>query len=204
VPAIVLHDGGILAIPVHTAQNNMKYNLDWVRQKFDNGEPVKYIFFWGHTSKNNAELGKHIFSQWFYSPFTVDNVEYKTSEHWMMASKAKIFGDLEIFDKIITTEKPGEIKELGRQIKNFDQSKWDEVKYEVVKNGNVYKFNQNKKLKDYLLSTGDRVIVEASPTDSIWGIGLSQDATHVDNPHTWKGQNLLGFAIMETRDILNV
>lgn len=180
----------------------MHYNLKWLTDKFDKGETIKYIFFWGHSSKNNEEVGKFVFSQWYPSFFLVDNVEYKTAEHWMMANKASLFGENEIFQKIIKADKPGEVKELGRQIKGFDEVKWGQIKFEIVKTGNIHKFNQNKKLKDFLLSTADRVIVEASPTDTIWGIGLSQDSKMIDNPYTWHGENLLGFALMEVRDFL--
>jgi ribA/ribD-fused uncharacterized protein len=180
----------------------MTYNIDWLTTKFDNGETIKYIFFWGHTNKQAEEVGKFVFSQWFYSPFIVDKIEYKTTEHWMMAHKARLFGDNEAFDRIIKSDKPGDVKEIGRQIRGFDEAKWNDNKYDIVKKGNIHKFHQHKKLKDYLLNTADRVIVEASPTDTIWGIGLSQDATMIENPHTWRGQNLLGFALMETRDFL--
>lgn len=183
-------------------ENNMNYNINWLTEKFDKGEVIKYIFFWGHTNKHSEDIGKFVFSQWYYSPFTVDNIEYKTSEHWMMASKAKLFGDHEIFKKIINADKPGEVKESGRQIKNFDQLTWDKRKFEIVKNGNIYKFGQNLKLKEYLINTGDRVLVEASPVDTIWGIGLTQDSANIDNPHNWRGLNLLGFSLMETRDFL--
>jgi ribA/ribD-fused uncharacterized protein len=180
----------------------MTYNIDWLTDKFDKAETIKFIFFWGHTNKNKEDVGRFVFSQWFYSPFTVDNVEYKTSEHWMMAHKAKLFNDNDAFERIIRADKPGEVKEIGRQIRGFDEIKWNDKKFEIVKTGNIHKFNQNKKLKDFLLGTTDRVIVEASPTDTIWGIGLTQDSNMVDNPYTWRGQNLLGFALMETRDFL--
>jgi len=180
----------------------MSYNLNWLKNKFDNGEPLKYIFFWGHSNKTQDEIGKFVFSQWYPSSFTVDGVEYQTAEHWMMAQKAGLFGDHEISERILKATKPGEVKELGRKIKGFDEIKWNEEKFEIVKTGNIHKFNQNKKLKEYLLNTADRIIVEASPTDSIWGIGLAQDSKMIENPHTWKGANLLGFAIMAARDLL--
>jgi ribA/ribD-fused uncharacterized protein len=182
----------------------MVYSLKWLTDKFDKGETIKYIFFWGHSGKNNDEVGKFVFSQWYPSAFVVDNIEYKTSEHWMMAHKAKLFGDNEIFEKILKADKPGEVKELGRQIRGFDELKWSERKFEIVKTGNIHKFSQNKKLKDFLISTGDRILVEASPTDNIWGIGLGQDAKMIENPHTWRGENLLGFALMEVRDFLSL
>lgn len=179
----------------------MTYNLKWLTDKFDKDEPIKYIFFWGHSNKNHEEIGKFVFSQWYPSTFVVDNIEYKTAEHWMMAHKAKLFGDNEIFEKILKAEKLGEVKELGRQIRGFDEVKWNENKFEIVKTGSIHKFSQNAKLKEFLNSTGDRVIVEASPTDTIWGIGLSQNSKMIENPHTWRGENLLGFALMEARDV---
>jgi ribA/ribD-fused uncharacterized protein len=156
----------------------------------------------GHTSKENEQVGKFVFSQWYQAPFVVDGVQYHTAEHWMMAGKALLFDDRDTFQKIVAAIKPGEVKELGRQIRNFHQQHWDAHKYEIVKQGSIHKFANHQELKDYLLNTGDRVLVEASPVDVIWGIGLSQDARNVENPHTWKGQNLLGFALMETRDFL--
>jgi ribA/ribD-fused uncharacterized protein len=181
----------------------MSYNIKWVTDKFDKGETLKYVFFWGHSNRNNEDIGKFIFSQWYPSSFVVDDVEYKTAEHWMMSHKALLFSDTELFEKIIQAEKPGEVKELGRRIRNFDEIKWNEKKFQIVKTGNVHKFNQNKDLKEFLIATADRVIVEASPTDIVWGIGVSQDSKMIDNPYTWRGENLLGFAIMEARDFLN-
>lgn len=96
----------------------MTYTLKWLTDRFDNGETLKYIYFWGHTSRNNEAVGKFVFSQWFPSPFIVDGITYKTSEHWMMAHKASLFGDVEIFEKILRAEKPAEAKELGRKIRN--------------------------------------------------------------------------------------
>lgn len=180
----------------------MNYNLSWVIDKTEQNEPLKYIFFWGHSKSGEEEVGKFIFSQWFPSPFVVDGITYPTAEHWMMAQKALLFDDAEIFNKIIAASKPGEVKELGRKIKSFEEKKWNDNKYRIVIEGNAHKFRQNEKLRDYLINTGDRVIVEASPVDKIWGIGLAQDAKNIEDPRTWKGENLLGFALMEVRDNL--
>jgi ribA/ribD-fused uncharacterized protein len=181
----------------------MTYNLKWLTDKFDRGETLQYIFFWGHSNKSNEDVGKFVFSQWYPSSFVVEDVEYKTAEHWMMARKAILFNDKESFHKIIRADKPGEVKALGRLIRDFDEIKWNKNKFEIVKTGNIHKFNQNKNLKDFLFATGVRIIVEASPTDTVWGIGLSQDSNLIDNPYTWRGENLLGFALMEARDFLN-
>jgi len=92
----------------------MNYHLNWLKNKFDKGEALKYIFVWGHSPKAQDEIGKFFFSQWHPSLFMVDGVEYKTAEHWMMARKASSFGDNEIFERILKATKPGEVKELGR------------------------------------------------------------------------------------------
>ncbi|HEY9007703.1 MAG TPA: NADAR family protein [Ohtaekwangia sp.] len=180
----------------------MKYNLNWLTHKFDSGESIEYIFFWGHAAKHGESIGKFIFSQWYPSAFIVDGITYKTAEHWMMAQKASLFDEPDIFNKIIASDKPGEVKALGRAIRNFDELQWDKWKYDIVRTGSIHKFHQNKTLRDYLLATGDKVIVEASPSDFIWGIGLSQDEKMVENPYVWRGTNLLGFALMEARDFL--
>jgi ribA/ribD-fused uncharacterized protein len=179
-----------------------QYDINWLTEKFESGDTLKYIFFWGHTNKYNEEVGKFCFSQWFESPFTVDNITYKTAEHWMMAHKALLFGDKLNFDKIINCEKPGEAKVLGRQVLGYDEQTWNDRKYEIVKLGNIHKFNQHPQFADYLLKTENRILVEASPVDTIWGIGLSQDSNDIENIYAWRGQNLLGFALMATRDCL--
>ena len=181
----------------------MSYNIKWLTDKFDKGETLKYVFFWGHSNRHNEDIGKFVFSQWYPSSFVVDDIEYKTAEHWMMAHKALLFCDIELFEKIIKADKPGEVKELGRRIRNFDEIKWNEKRFQIVKTGNVHKFNQNKNLKEFLIATADKVIVEASSTDTVWGIGVSQDSKMIDNPYTWTGENLLGFVLMETREFLN-
>ena len=180
----------------------MTYSLKWLTSKFDAGEALKFIFFYGHTSKNFEAVGKFVFSQWFPAPFVVDSIEYKTAEHWMMAQKALLFDDHAAFERIISAVKPGEVKEIGRQIMGFDEIIWRDRRFDIVITGNIHKFKQNAALGKYLMDTGDRIIVEASPTDIVWGIGLPQDAKFIDNPYTWDGLNLLGFALMEARDFL--
>lgn len=179
------------------------YDIKWLIERYESGETLKFIYFWGHANKHNETIGKFCFSQWFKSSFTVDNIEYKTSEHWMMAHKALLFGDTNNFDKIIKCEKPGEAKELGRQVLGYDDQTWNQKKFDIVKLGNIHKFNQHPDFAKYLLKTENRILVEASPVDTIWGIGLSQDSKDINNIYAWRGQNLLGFALMETRDFLN-
>lgn len=178
------------------------YTMEWLVNSYEAGDSLKFLYFWGHTPKHNEATGKHIFSQWFGSPFIVDSVTYNTAEHWMMAQKARLFGDQYNFDKIISSKSPGEAKELGRQVSGYDDLIWNKKKFEIVKTGNIHKFNQHPALAEYLLQTENRVLVEASPVDKVWGIGLSQDSEDIGNIYAWPGQNLLGFAIMEARDFL--
>lgn len=180
----------------------MRYDMQWLRDRYEKGDPLKFLFFWGHTNKYDEAVGKFCFSQWYEAPFTVEDVTYRTAEHWMMAQKALLFDNTDIFEKIIAAEKPGEVKELGRQVRNFDEMLWREKRFDIVKRGNFYKFNQHPQLRDYLLNTENRIIVEASPVDAIWGIGLAQDSPRIHDVNSWRGENLLGFALMEVRDIL--
>lgn len=180
-----------------------KYSVAWLQAKQDKNEKAKFLFFWGHTKNHNEEVGNFCFSQWYESSFVIDNVVYLTTEHWMMAEKARLFKDEEVYQKIIKCNSPGEAKELGRQVKNFNEEQWKKYRYEIVKIGNIHKFTQNKKIGEYLLNTNTRVLVEASPVDTIWGIGLTKESELSKDVYSWRGLNLLGFVLMETRDYLN-
>lgn len=182
---------------------NTKYHINWLKGLIEEGAAPKYLFFWGHTGPAGEATGKFVFSQWYPSEFTVNGIVYKTAEHWMMAHKALLFDDESTFQQIIACNKPAEAKALGRAVRHYEETRWNEAKFEVVVQGNIHKFAQDKTLHDYLLSTGDRVIVEASPVDPVWGIGLAQDSPKAMHPGTWKGENLLGFALMEARDFLS-
>lgn len=162
----------------------------------------EFLFFWGHRPSKDGSVTASCFSQWWEQSFTVDKIAYTSAEHWMMAQKAELFGDAEIKQLILNAKSPGEAKKLGRKVKNFDPAKWDDEKFAIVTNGNLHKFQQHPALKDFLLKTGSKVLVEASPVDPIWGIGLAADAEAAQDPKRWRGENLLGFALMEVRDIL--
>ena len=161
----------------------------------------KYIYFWGHqTSK--SYVGKECMSQWYSSKFTIDNVEYANCEQFMMDKKANLFNDIESSKKIRLCSDPRKVKELGRGVKNFNAEIWDEHKLDIVVKGNYAKFVQNDDLKNYLLSTNDAILVEASPYDKIWGVGLRASDPLILNESTWKGENLLGKALMQVRNDL--
>ncbi|WP_459212289.1 NADAR family protein [Aquimarina rhabdastrellae] len=178
----------------------MKYTLDKIQNQFQEDKKLKYLFFWGHTPKVKGIIDKSCFSQWYPAKFEIKGVIYKTAEHYMMAKKAELFNDLKITKEVINSEHPNEAKKLGRKVKNFDTAIWDKHKYEIVKEANKYKFSQNTALKIFLKQTKDRILVEASPMDAIWGIGIAQDHKDAINPLQWRGENLLGFALMEVRD----
>jgi ribA/ribD-fused uncharacterized protein len=163
---------------------------------------VKYLFFWGNQPSKSGEITKSCFSQWWVAAFVVADITYRSTEHWMMAEKARLFNDPELLTQILAAPTPAEAKKLGRQIAGFVPAIWDEHKVAIVRTGNLHKFSQNPALKDFLLATHDRVLVEASPVDNIWGIGLAADSTDAEHPERWQGENLLGFALMEVRDQL--
>lgn len=180
----------------------MTYNLDWLIDNFESGKRTKYLFFWGHQKSQSGELTSSCFSQWWESPFIVDKIKFNTAEHWMMAQKALLFDDKEIYNKIIIAKSPAEAKALGRQVRNFDDKTWNNKRFDIVVRGSLEKFTQQKDLKEFLLNTKERVLVEASPVDRIWGMGLTADSEKAENPKQWNGLNLLGFALMEARDII--
>lgn len=159
------------------------------------------ILFWGHQPIDKVK--KNCFSQWYPSDFVISGVKYNCCEQYMMAQKAKLFNDNEMLNAIMGTSDPREIKAYGRQVKNFDAKAWEEKCRDIVFEANYAKFSQNPKLKEFLLSTGDEVIAEASPYDNIWGIGLKADDPLAQNEATWKGTNYLGKAIMAVRENLS-
>lgn len=162
------------------------------------GNRVSYLHFWGHTQKATV-VDKSCLSQWFAAPFILDNITYLTAEHYMMAQKARLFNDNEKLAAIIKSDSPLVAKQLGRQVKNFDEKCWSEHCFEYVVQGNAAKFSQNPALRAFLLSTAEHVLVEASPTDRIWGIGMGASDPDANQPERWRGQNLLGFALMQVR-----
>ena len=175
-----------------TVETLLQEKSDWTKDDF--------VFFWGHHKTNG--INKGCFSQWWPCAFKVYEETYNSAEQFMMASKARLFNDEETFQKIMEATEPNTCKYLGRQVKGFDSKEWDRVCYNIVLLGNYNKFTQNEDLKKELLATGDKILVEASPYDHIWGIAMSKDHPDCGDPGKWKGTNLLGFALTELRDIL--
>ncbi len=163
------------------------------------GTSPRFLFFWGHQPASDGSTTKSCLSQWWAAPFTVDGIGYRTAEHFMMASKARLFGDQAILERILASGHPKQAKDLGRSVANFDEHLWLEHRYDLVVAGNLAKFSQNPELASFLLGTRDRILVEASPVDRIWGIGLAEDSPDASRPDRWRGLNLLGFALMQVR-----
>jgi len=152
----------------------------------------EFVFFWDS-----------LFSQWYSCEFTdyTDKTEYVSAEQYMMRQKALLFGDEEIAEKIMSAKSPYICKSLGKQVKNFSNEKWIANRMSIVTQGNYLKFSQDLDLKNTLTSTGDRILVEASPKDKIWGIGLDRNdsADTIEDVSSWQGLNLLGICLMNVR-----
>ncbi len=181
----------------------MIYSVEKLRKAHSAGKKLAFLYFWGHTPASDGSIDKSCLSQWWMSPFQVGDVSYTCAEQYIMAEKARMFGDNANLERILESEDPHEMKALGRSVSGFDKDAWDSRSYEIVKRGSIAKFMQNPLLGSYLTSTGRRVLVEASPYDRIWGIGMNQAQAEAAGPAKWRGSNLLGFALMEARDRLN-
>ncbi len=159
-------------------------------------QAAEYIFFWHEDGENGW------FSQWYDAPFVIEGITYQTCEQYMMAKKALLFEDIKYYFAILAELTPSACKKLGRDSRNFKADKWDACKEEIVYNANYAKFSQNHELKEKLLATGNAILVEASPFDKTWGIGMRATAPGANDPSCWKGQNLLGSILMRVRSHL--
>jgi ribA/ribD-fused uncharacterized protein len=155
-------------------------------------ETANYVFFFGG-----------MYSQWAGIPFQEGDVKFNCTEQYMMYWKALAFGDLKSAERIMETYNPAEQKAIGRKVKGFNDERWDLIKYQVVYQGNYLKFSQNPDLLDtFLIKHKDKMFVEASPTDTIWGIGRDLSFPYLEDQSKWNGQNLLGCAIKEVQQKL--
>ncbi|MRX35269.1 DUF1768 domain-containing protein [Aminobacter sp. MDW-2] len=159
---------------------------------------LKFLFFWGHQPAKDGRITASRFSQWWSAAFEVASIRYPTAE------KARLFGDQEAVQHVLKARSPKQAKQIGREVRGFDEARWDGEKRRIVTEGSFAKFSQNKALGAFLLSTGNQILVEASPVDRVWGIGLAADDKRAANPLLWRGDNLLGFALMNVRDRIRV
>jgi ribA/ribD-fused uncharacterized protein len=166
------------------------------------GAGITYLHFWGHRPRPDGRIGVSCLSQWWPSPFVVDDVVYATAEHWMMAAKARLFEDREAEQRALAAGSPAEAKKEGRLVRGFDETTWERERFRIVVEGSVHKFASDPALRSFLLGTGSKVLVEASPMDRVWGIGLAANDEAASHPERWRGLNLLGFALMQARERL--
>lgn len=150
---------------------------------------TKYTFFW-----------QGVFSNWARSNFTLDGITFNTNEQYMMYKKAMLFNDTATAQLILKSSNPKECKALGRKVKGFDNVWWNDNCIEIVFRGAHAKFSQNPRLYNMLMNTGNSQLVEASPFDKIWGIGLDEETAKKTNPDDWPGTNWLGIILTDLRE----
>jgi ribA/ribD-fused uncharacterized protein len=161
--------------------------------RFDGSEVVitpGLVLFWKPPSP---------FGQWTASSFEIDGKSYSCAEQYMMAEKARLFGDTKIERQIMESDDPRRQQKLGKQVRGFEENQWAADRCNVVFRGNIAKFTQNEDLKTQLLATGNRRMVEASPIDKIWGIGFAANHPNAYDPGAWLGLNLLGKVLEDVR-----
>ena len=166
------------------------------------GQQTEFLFFWGHQPQRDGTVGPGCLSQWWPAPFSVDGVTYPTAEHWMMAGKARLFHDEHALAAVVAAASPKDAKAAGRTVGGFDEKTWAAARFDLVVAGNLAKFRQHPDLAAFLRATAGKVLVEASPRDWIWGIGMGASHPEARRPSRWRGTNLLGFALMNVRDQL--
>jgi ribA/ribD-fused uncharacterized protein len=147
-----------------------------------------FALFWGEWP-----------SQWTHSPFTLDKKRYNCAEQWMIILRARLFKDDRALKMIMSTTNPADQKRWGREVQGFDANRWSSVCYNIVVRGSLEKYRQNEDLCEKLLATGNLTMVEASPKDKIWGIGLDKNHKDATKPGRWLGKNLLGKALDQAR-----
>lgn len=150
---------------------------------------MKYLYFWQGP-----------FSNWYRSNFELNGIKFNTNEQYMMYKKAMLFNDTVTANAILKSNNPKECKALGRKVSGFDNVWWQDNCIEIVFRGAHAKFSQNRKLYNMLMNTGEATLVEASPFDKIWGIGLDEENAKKTNPADWPGSNWLGIVLTDLRE----
>lgn len=167
------------------------------------GAEPQWRLFFGHRARSADAVDEACLSQWWPAPFRIGSITYPTAEHWMMAAKARLFGDDDAWARVVSTTVPAEAKRAGRGVRGFDETTWAAMRFGLVVAGNYAKFTQNPPLRAFLAGTGREVLVESSPHDRVWGIGVAASHRDARDPSAWPGLNLLGFALMRVREQLS-
>ena len=176
-------------------------DLAALRARIHDGQAFRYLPFYGHTAEP-GRITNAVYSQFYPVEFQIDGVRYRSAEQWMMAAKARLFGDQDALGAILGAEGPLTCKKIGRTVRNYDDGQWSAARFDLVVVGNSAKFGQNAPLREHLLGSDDAILVEAAPRDTIWGIGLGRENPAVQDPLRWRGRNLLGFALVKVRAVL--
>lgn len=175
------------------------YSKAQIENLYDAGASLEFVFFWG---PGEADLPKACFNQWHPATFKHNNFTFANAEQAMMAEKAFLFKDFGTLSEILECVSPRAVKALGRLVKGYVDWQWAAERLQAVININYEKFSQNEEMREILLATGNKILVEASPVDKIWGIGMAENNANCINPHLWLGENLLGEALMVVREQL--
>lgn len=209
--AMGLANLGVIA--PHKEKYYNRYNMKWLESMVDSGEKIKFITFW----KADEGCENNWLSQWYQgNPFIINGRKYYTAEQYMMSEKVLLFNDFDKYVRIMNSKDPSVCKHIGREIiPGFDGKTWGRAAREVLFHGNLGKLQADIALVDALLSTENAVLVEASPTDNIYGSGiakedlLNKDGTLKVHPRYWhnsekpdkQSENKLGFVWMGIRDL---
>ena len=153
---------------------------------------------------HNPDEENGYLSNWYVSEFKIDSIKFSSMEQYMMYKKAIVFNDTKIAKEILETTDVSKIKALGRKVSNYDDTYWNGVRQIIIYKGLLEKFSQNKDLKKRLLNTGNDILAECAVQDKIWGIGLSMKDVNRWDMEKWRGENLLGFALMMVREELQI
>jgi ribA/ribD-fused uncharacterized protein len=176
-------------------------DLEDLRIRIRGGQSFTYVPFYGHTAEEGL-ITNAVYSQFYPAEFSVAGERFRWAEQWMMAGKARLFGDAEALSAILAADEPLDCKRIGRTVRGYDDKRWNAARFDLVVEGNIAKFGQNARLRDHLLGSGDAILVEAAPRDQVWGIGYGRDNPAVHDPLRWRGRNLLGFALVKVRAVL--
>lgn len=181
---------------------NLPLTLADLQSRVRGGETFAWLHFWGHRDRADGAVSASCFSQWYPARFELDGLVYPSAEHFMMAEKARLFDDRDTLAKILAAPTPNDAKSLGRRVAGYEDARWVAHRFDAVVRGNAAKFAQDGRLRRFLRGTAPQVLVEASPVDAIWGIGLAAQDPRAADPLAWQGLNLLGFALMVVREHL--